>query len=83
MNFNVIGGTAGGGGGPVGAGRTPDAGLGADVGSGGAVFGLKRKRFRSAASGLARSAERASSCTSGALSAGSAARPRAEAVRLP
>src|SRR5439155_23453980 len=68
MNFSVIGGSGGGAGGPVGTGVTGAVGCGRGdaVGGGGAAFGLKRNRSRSADPGFGRSLWSASRCTSGA-----------------
>src|SRR5438445_10072523 len=68
MNFNVIGGAVGGGGGPIGAGLTGTAGCvtgGGGGGGGGGTFGLNRKRFRSAAPGFGHSFSSASRWTPG------------------
>src|SRR6185503_5619871 len=65
MNFNGIGGTGGGGGGPVGTGATGGGSRGVG-GAGGGAFGLNRNRLRSPPPGFGRAPSSASRRTSGA-----------------
>src|SRR5262245_9313892 len=67
MNFSVIGGATGAGGGPLGTLGAIGGGGAATMRGGGTGLGLNRNRLRSPSDGFGRSASRASRCTSGAF----------------